>query len=111
MVNEQLGLVGVLFEDTHIDKLVLFGSVKLHAVADYKSPAVFYQNLDPLKSPVSSPPLSRTRNQPRFCVHCLRSRTTPHRLPRRDRAPVCLRSLSKGRLTICNVLKVIIISL
>jgi len=32
MVNEQFCLVGVLFKDTHVDQLVLFGSVKLHAV-------------------------------------------------------------------------------
>jgi hypothetical protein len=41
MVNEQLGLFGVLFEDAHIDKFVLFGSVKLHAVPITKVPLHF----------------------------------------------------------------------
>ena len=31
-VNEQFCLVGVLFKYTHIDQLVLFRGVKLHAV-------------------------------------------------------------------------------
>jgi len=42
-VDEHLCLVGVFLKDSHIDKFVLFGSIKLHAVSIKKVPLHFIE--------------------------------------------------------------------